>query len=72
MTGRLISFTCTCTIAEIYNEVVSDLLDTTRFNLAVHDSGHGVVIDNLSRVQVHSGVPACTLAHRSPTPWLYR
>lgn len=55
LVGRLTSFVCSCSIVEIYNEVVSDLLDPTRTNLLVHDSGRGVVIDNLSRVQVQSG-----------------
>ena len=59
LVGRLTSFVCTCSIVEIYNEVVSDLLDPTRTNLLVHDSGRGVIIDNLSRVQVQSGDLLC-------------
>ena len=50
--------TCKCSFLEIYNENITDLLSSSEAHLLLReDAISGVYVENLSEVEVSTGVP---------------
>ncbi|KAI3717924.1 hypothetical protein L1987_69854 [Smallanthus sonchifolius] len=51
--GKQINYQCRCSLLEIYNEQIGDLLDPTQRNLAIKDDAkHGFYVENLTEQYV--------------------